>query len=664
MARVKSRAVSRLGPFFVRSYSVTRYQAPASTIRRFKEIFSLRSSWLHKQPNDPRILDDERTEEMRKIIKYYPKRISSLKQITLAYCEDGFSDVSDSLYGKILSKYKKDFFRYFCLDIDQEEICPSSSVFLKSLHSVRVLSVHSKSGSIQDYEHFPQILKHNKLLSRLQINTYNNDDNNGEDECFRLKWLRYLPNLRSLQLRHIPDGSPNDWMRSLSKVELLTLFGKADEKNFEQLIQGLKRISQLHSLKKLNLELDISNNKVLESIPFEDFKSNNIAYDLRLKTSDKTKSRKINFAGLSQTDFLGISYIGGEFTYTVRELDNPLQLSSINLQQQSQNLFFLGGANQSSLNDLLQNCYNTISLDLTLSGEKENQCYLPNLDHLTSLRNLSIRIIKENKTFNKQWKTLANFAQKNQRLTYLSLKFESGSIAKGSCKNIGMFFEHLKDSLTTLFLSFANTKIEEEGLKIFSQSISNLKKLKSLYLNEPSLVDSLRTSLPCNLEELNLDIHENITMKVLESICKAVPKLTRMLLSIESFDENMNFSKALSNLKQLKELELFPSDMSKKNWNAFFKAIPKLNNLEILKVASRGPACVFLAYIDEAKVQQIIKNHPNLKLVALGWRYIYRPNQEALRIIVQKKYLYNIDSFLSGFKYGLLDNLDYKISYV
>jgi len=647
--------------YSIRSYSVTNYQAPASTCHNIKSPFYLRSSWLHKQPNGPLILHDDPTEEMRRIIKYYPKRISSVKRITLAYRDQGFDDDgTNGLYRRILSKYKKDFFRYFCLNLEEEEICPSSSVFLKSLHSVRVLSVHSKSGSIQDYEHFPQILKHNKLLSRLQINTCNNDDNNAEDECFRLRWLRYLPNLRSLQLRHIPDGSPNDWKRSLSKIEILTLFTQVDDEKFEQLVQGLQIISQLNSLKKVNLELDISNNKVLESIPFDDFNKNKIAYDLRLKTNDATKSRKINFGGLSQIDFLGISYRGGESSFTLNALHDPLQLSSIELQQQSQNLFFLAGANQNCLSDLLKSCLNIISLDLILSGEKEDQRSLPNLNHLINLRNLSLKIIEYDKSFDKQWKTLANFAHKNQNLTYLNLKFESGSMAKGSCKNIGIFFEHLKGSLTTLLLSFEDIDLEEEISKVFLQSISSLHKLKSLYLNESSLVESLKTSLPCDLEELNLDVDENITMKVLQMICKAAPKLTKMRLSVLNFEENLNVFKALSNLKGLKELEFVAYNLSEKNWKTLIKTLPKLNNLQILKVANWDPQN-FLVNVDEGEIQQIIKNHPSLKLVARGWRY---PYTETLRIVIQKKYLYNIDSFLFGFKHGLLDNLDYKICYI
>jgi len=651
-----------------RVYSVTRYH-PLLKGTAAEDTFSRKSSWLSKRRNVPRILQDDPTEEMKKIIKYYPKRISSLKQITLASCYYEFSDDTKALYCKIISKYKKDLFRYFCLNLEQEKMCPSSPLFLKSFRSVRDLSVHSEDSFIGKYKYFYQILKHNKLLSHLQINTKKSPSSQ-DDEDFLLTDLRYLPNLKSVQFSWIPIEDANDWRCSLSKVEELTIFDSLSEENAKYFVEGIKRISQLNSLKKLNCDFGISDEQILERIPFEDLTNRNIAFDFRVfgkRHIQNSKERMVNLKGLSQADFVGISCSGD---WHSPSLANPFQLSSIELQKQSKNLFFFEKATQSALKSVFESCRNIITLDLLLSGFKDDRGYnfrrsLPNLNHLTSLRHLSLKIDYHNKGFENNWRTLTSFAQQHRSLTYLSLCIQSGYITKRNGQDIGLFFDALKDSLTTLLLSFGRTAIEEESSEVFSKSLCNLQKVKSLCLDmfddDSWLIEPLKALISRGLNELKLTVNGSVTKEVLESIFKEAPKLTKILLEVDSLEKNLNFSKAFSNLTGLNDLELVASDMSKKNWNDLVRVLSKLKNLEILKVASWDNE-FSLVDIDEGQIQQLIKDHSSLKLAAVG--QLYEEKIQAIRITVQKNYLYNIDSFLFRFEEGLIDNADYKISYI
>lgn len=363
----------------------------------------------------------------------------------------------------------------------------------------------------------------------------------------------------------------------------------------------------------------------------------------------------MDFAGLSQTDFLGVSCL--RFDSLIDTYDT-FQLSSIDLQKQARNLFFLSGANQNSLKGLLGSCSNIVTLDLLLSGEKGSRCSLPSLNHLNNLRNLSLNILKHDDNFEKEWKTLADFAQQHKQLSYLSLQFKNGDLTKENSKNITLFFDALQDSLTTLLLSFASAEVEEQCLENFAKNISNLQKLKSLYLDEDCIIKSLKTSMPCGLEELKLNLSDS-DVKLFESIFKTTRKLTKLSLEVESFDKTLNFSKLFASLAELKDLELITAEFSKKNWNNLIKALPKLKNLEILKILSQN---------DKDQIEQIMKDHPNLKLMALGQidpEFIF-DDGEALRIIVRKGYFYNIDNLLSRFKVGfhLLYDSRYEIFYI
>jgi len=619
----------------------TRY--PIYSVIHYQPLFSrstdssLRSSWLHKQPNTPGVLQSDLVKEMEKIIKYYPKKLSSLKQITLAYNCDTSNTQTKRLYRKIVSKYRKDFFRYFFLNIDQKITCPSSSLFLRSFCYIKALYVYSESKFIQSYKHFPRILKKNKLLSHLQMNT---------SDGVSLLWFRYLVNLRRLQIHSIPEEEWSNWRRSLPKVELLTIFGQIHEENIDQFVEGIRKIYQYNSLIKLNCELDVSDNRVLGRIPFEDLKN----YDFRISTDDKRR-RNLKLTGLAQADFLGISCVKDESTVP---LQDNIQISSLELQRQSKNIFFLGGANQSSLNAVIKSCQNITTLDLVLSGSSEYFDYsLPSLNHLINLKHLSLKIFEYNNSFGKQWKPVIDLAKYNQKLSYLSLCFKSGKITERNSKNIDLLLDALKDSLTTLLFSFRGGWIERGSYEDFAPSFSNLQKLKSLYLDNSYLSESLKPPMLCGLEELNLFLWK-MSMKVLEPILKEAPKLTKLVLRGNSFDQNFNFSKAFAGNAELKDLELIVGAFPKRNWNALARALPQFQHLETLKIGSRDNEFSLVDLVDNGGIQEIIKNHPSLKLVALGYKD--EKNDYVVRSVAKRNYYYNIENFFCRFKHDLLDN--------
>jgi len=356
----------------------------------------------------------------------------------------------------------------------------------------------------------------------------------------------------------------------------------------------------------------------------------------------------------------------------LRQLHDLFQLSSIDLQRQAKNRFFLSGANQSSFENLLKNCQNIVTLDLLLSGEKIYQhsfLTLPSLNHLNNLRNLSLKIFGHGSYFEEQWKTLADVARQHKKLCYLSLNFKYGGFTEENRKNIRLFFDALQDSLTTLLLSFGWIRVQEECLESFAKNISNLKKLKSLYLDNFSLVNLLKTSMPCDLEQLKLKLSDSkkTETKLFESIFEATTKLTKLSLKVQSFDKTFNFSALFANLAELKDLELITSEISRKNWNSLIRTLPELKNLETLKIASKDEQ-FSLEDVELDQIQQIMKDHQTLKFLALGnlSSNSGTAQDQTLRIVVKKGYLYNIESFLCRFKQGfhILYNQNCEIFYI
>jgi len=164
-----------------------------------------------------------------------------------------------------------------------------------------------------------------------------------------------------------------------------------------------------------------------------------------------------------------------------------------------------------------------------------------------------------------------------------------GFSEKAKSKNFGLFFDALQDSLNTLLLSFGNSQVDQESLKSFAKNISSLKKLKSIYLEKFWLIDSVKTSLPCGLEELALKLsdYEGSTTKLFESIFKTTTKLTKVSLKVKSFDKDFDFTKVFSNQVELKDLELVSEMLSKENWKDLIRTLPKFKNLEMLKIARK-----------------------------------------------------------------------------
>jgi len=652
MARTQS------GPRY-KVYSVIRYQphAPGPKTSRFRLPHFLKSSWLQKQPNSPRILHSDPLQEMKKLLKYYPKKISSLKAITLAYFSEKRFEEEEAkrIYRKILSKYPKYMFRYLCLNLDQPEMDYSSPLFLKTFRHLQILYVYCHGEQTGGYQHIPSLLKWNKCLSRVLLEVpYDHEE---ESIGFSIRWLRYLQKLRSFQINEIPIATVRQWKRAVPKVEILTFFGWIYQENLELLKQSMEGISQLAHLKKLNCECSVSDVQILKTIPFQTFETKNTLCDFRIHSSDR-ESDNLNLEALSQIDFLGISSKAWDSWIP---LTDTLQMSSANLQRQSKNLLLIEGAQSFLFDILLKSCSNITTLDLFLSGEKENECSLVGIQNLCNLRNLSLKICDYNDGLAKNFKTLADHAKVHQKLSYLSLYLKSGKVTDRNSKDILLFFDTLKDTLTTLL--FKSIPSDDKSLESIYTKISSFKNLKSLYLDckyssksvQKSMPDLLKSLTSESLEELDLSIDTDIDAQLLEPSFAQSTKLTKLILKAKSFEKSLKLFNAFSsNLTELKELELILEIFPKRDWNTLARVLVKLSNIELLKIRSQDKP---LLKIDEIEIQELVLKHQSLKLVALG-------NLEFLKIIMRKNYSPNIESFLCRFKQGLLDHFDHKISYI